>query len=206
MNSQIQLNRWLYLAALVLVLLVILACGPADQSVQRQLGDSPNEAPTQFPLQVAQPPEAAAGAAQDEASPTPTVTPIPTVCFPWPTEWEGANESGVMCVHTSPQLTPRYPKLMGEIGATARASDGGGGGAGGESDDKLFHVSIVPAAPDDLDVITSWLDERGIGYTVLRGEGHGPIITTALTGAEAGPLSDLPEVARIDDKSTRERN
>lgn len=194
----------LYLFPVLALLLVgVLACGPADESVQRGIGNLPDEAPTQSPLEAAQPPEAPRRVAQDETS-TSDPTPIPTVCYPWPTEWEGANESGVMCVHTPPQVPPRYPKLMGELGGAAvEAEEEGGdaGGASGASDDKLFYVEIWPTSQDGLEVITSWLDERGISHTVHREAGYGPTITTALTGAQAGPLSELPAVGGIDDIS-----
>ena len=179
----------------------MLACGPADESVQRELGNLPS-GPTAAP-QVAAPPDAAraaqsSGTAQEKEDPEPTFTPLPTFCTSWPDEWEGGND-GVMCVHPKQYPTPVYPKLEGFLSKYAERADetseasGSSGTRSAEAAEKI-RVIIYPTTPDDVSTITDWLEDNSLHRRLVEEGTPGVRVESFVPANQLGALSELPEV------------
>ncbi len=86
----------IYSVALTLLILALVACGPADESIQREIGNLPSGTQTGSPQENSE---------EDE----PTATPPPTICVAWPTQ--EAGDPDTMCLSPESMLpapTPVY--------------------------------------------------------------------------------------------------
>ena len=152
----------------ITALTLLLACSPADKSVQPSLGNLPE-------------------AIQEEEE-KPTVVPTPTLeCVYFPAD------QGTPTCFVSP--TPR-PRTYGNIKGEARwaAQEAQEEGATRAATDKMLSVKVIQ---DELvegshETIKNWLDERGVSYNE-REFTFGVFISAI----QLGPLSELEAVLSI---------
>ena len=127
----------LLLTVVGLIIPLALACGPADESVQQAIGNSP-------------------GTAQDETA-EPAAVPTPTL--------ECVYIDGEETCFVSPTPRPnRYGKISGQ--ANQDAHDAEESGARSEVVNKTLSVKVVrnELVEGSKQTITDWLDERDIEY------------------------------------------
>ena len=167
----------LLLTAIGLLTLLALACGPADESVQRTIGNSPGTAQD--------------GGAEPDNEPTsePTVVPTPTLeCVYFP------KDNGTPTCFVSPTLRPnRYGKISGEANWDAHAAEEPG--ARSETVNKLLSVKVVrnELVENSKQIIIDWFDEREIEYPDWD-----TAVWVRVPAIHLGPLSELEAVRFID--------
>ena len=202
----------LALAALLLLGLVafVLGCGPADESVQRQIGNmAVVEPPSGDPQQDDGPEEGT-------PTPTPTPTPEPVVeCVRLPevlqqTEELAENQEwrdGVkfQCFTYEATPTPKYPSLerigqfaqIAEATKAAQESKGNGDGAAGEpeTEENNLWVIVYFDTKEDLEAQMQWFqDNRVTGgendekFRAIPGHGQ---VEVVLPASVAGEIADM---------------
>ncbi len=133
------INRRCYLVALVLVLVVVLACGPADLSVQERIGNVD-----------AQP--------QDEE---PTPMPAPTTCI---SGLDDKGESYETC-WTPPTPRPtKYPELPEDLDYRVQDATSGASGAAAAERIEVLAWIAEEATDEARSQAIQWLDDEGILY------------------------------------------
>ena len=132
-----------------LIAILALACGPADESVQRTIGNSPGTAQE--------------GNTEPTTEPTsePTVVPTPTLeCVYF------HKNKGTPTCFVSPTSRPnRYGKISGEANWDAHAAEEPG--ARGETVNKILRVKVGrnQLVENSKQIIIDWLEEKEIEYT-----------------------------------------
>lgn len=141
-------RRIITLVVLTLMALMgagMLACGPADESVQREIGNLP-------PVQDAEPTN------------TPEPTPVPTVCI----QFEKPDGSvGDICITPSPPSTPtKYGQNLKEKLLEAEQQSGGAGRTTRSSDEEPWRIYVTVHMNHDITnspaVVANFLKENDI--------------------------------------------
>ena len=199
-------RRFLAYTFLLLAAVVILtACGPADQGIPEPPGDVaavPQEGETPSPTPepaTAQPPTVT-------PAPTPSLTPLPTVCL-------SRFNPGVddICFQPEHPTPAKYPGLSyslaqiaeeaeeAEASALAQAQDAGGSDAAPVPvtwvDVRVFPVS---GSKDEAEAIAQFITDNGGHYTLeTNAEGHHWFFAE-LPATLLGPLHMREDVGVID--------
>ena len=174
-------RRFLAYTFLLLATMVILtACGPADQGIPEGPGDVavvPQEGETPSPTPepaTAQPPTAT-----PDPTPTPNLTPLPTVCL----SYEQVNDFCFQPEHPTPAKYPGLSQPLAQIAeeaeeaesaAAAQAQESGG------SDAVSVPVTWVSVrvhpdsgSKEEADAIAQFITDNGGHYTLeTNTEGH----------------------------------
>ena len=159
---------------------ILLACGPADESVQREIGNIP-------PAQETEP------EGTPESSGTPEPTPMPTVC---------ADLDGETVCFTPPTpVSVKYDKLPGHLDGRAQeaeelAESNRTRGANGPGDEDGLMVLLYPNTDEEgsVETIKAWLDQRDIIYDSTP---DGSLFELGILYTQLGPLSELTAVKEI---------
>ncbi len=216
---------FIYPAALILLSLAVLACGPADESVQREIGNLPPAppaemtvpTPTLVPLPVGGPgtPAAASGSPQEDSeeedAPTATPnedapTPQPTVCVAWPTKEAGDPDTKCI-VSFLPVTTPVYSKLGADIGykvedAEERAEEEVARGAARDMSEttvagETIEVIARSRTLTDGPAIEDWLKTRRISFTKRNTDILTVYIIRRMPALLIGELSELEAIQSV---------
>ena len=101
------------LAILALAATLLIACGPADESVQQRIGNLPVAEPPVAPQSEPDPTKEKPTTVTPTEEPTLEPTPVPTTCLNYPPE-EGEGPPIIRCF-TFPPITPQYPNVLSGI-------------------------------------------------------------------------------------------
>ena len=176
--------------ALLFMALGLLACGPADESVQREIGN----------LQIMAPPQQNEGDSKPSPESTDEPSPLPTLCFHLPNEL-GTPAPEATCYTPPTEIPEKYSKISGGLDGAAQEAEKLAKSNQRRSDVNLRYedgvmIIVYPNKDEEgaVDTIKAWLDDRDIVYTLATGN------TSFLVGilyTQIGPFSELTAVGSI---------
>ena len=167
---------------IAMVLIAIIACGPADESVQQQLGNL------------------SSAATQDDTDTEPTTepSPPPTRCAVVPVE---NNQTEEICYTPPTEVPMKYSKLDGNLSGPAQEAEKLAKSGKKRSDLNPQHADATmvkiysnPDVKGAADTIKAWLKKEAITYTSHPEE---LFFSAGVPYTLMGPLSELPAVTEI---------
>ena len=186
----------LTLVTLMVLTLAMLACGPADESVQREIGNLPLVAP---PQQDGSSSDATTGPGTKETPPTP----IPTRCVHLPDK-EGNPEAEATCYTPATEIPIKYNKIAGQLDGAAQEAEEQAKSDRRRSDVIPSHgnsvmVLIYPNKDEEgaISTIQNWLKAKNITYNTSP---NNHFVSAGVPYSLIGPLSEMTAVWVIEEE------
>ena len=183
----------LTLLVLGLYSVAMLACGLADESVQREIGNLPLVAP---PQQDESSSDATTGPGTKETPPTP----IPTRCVHLPDK-EGNLEAEATCYTPVTEIPIKYNKIAGQLDGAAQEAEEQAKSDRRRSDVNPGHgnsvmvlIYVNEEEEGAADTIKAWLKSKNITY---KADPDDLFFSAGVPYTLIGPLSELSAVRVI---------